>query len=140
MWSLRTIGLVIHVFGMMMWVGNLFANANTLVSRVKEKDASRRAALAGLARGSMIMMDVGMTLTLVGAAMLVVPQFSFYLTQKWLHVKVTLVVVLAAIHVFIRMRFLRVKRGGEITFPPPIVGALSLLVLGILVMVLVKPF
>jgi putative membrane protein len=138
--SLRLIGLVVHLFGMTLWVAYLFANVQTLAAFAKSKDAPRREGMLELTQANLVSMDVGLTLTLIGAALLLGANVRFYLTQGWLHAKLVVVALLVYVHVFLRLRYKRAKRGEEITMPQWVSVGLRLALLAILILALMKPF
>ncbi len=137
---LRPIGLILHVFGFTMWIANIFANFQMLTSWSTNQNAQRREGIMDLCKETIKVMDLGLGITLVGAGLLLAPLFSFYLTQKWLYVKLPLALLLVYFHAFIRGRYASALAGQEFTVPAPMMILVRVSFIGILVMVLAKPF
>lgn len=131
--------LALHVMGALMWIGSLFAVMSFLQAVHGEPDAAARGRLIKFLREAAIVPDIGATIALVfGAHWLF--RFKLY-TQPYMHAKLALVAVVIGLHVMLRLKVKAAKAGGA--FVPPSAAlkpVLSLLGLGILIFVIVRPF
>jgi len=88
------LALTLHIAAFAIWLGNLFAIASALVFRNDQTDATSRGMLGALGRRHGLVADIGATLTLLTGGWLLSFAPGFYFAQPWLHVKLTLVVVM----------------------------------------------
>ena len=97
--------LVVHIFGLVLWVSGLLVTTVTLSRHTQEASAEARQALARLERTFLRgMADPGALLTLLAGITLVASNPSYYLHARWLHIKLSFVVLLIALHGFIAVR------------------------------------
>ncbi len=135
--------LVVHVVGFVFWIGGLLAATLMLAAHTGEGSVNGRQALAGLEKRLLSGFAApGALLTiLAGIAMLrIQPE---YLREGWLHAKLFLVLIVLILHVMVATRATGF-RAGRIELQRRecmmLHGAISLMFLGIVVLVLVKPF
>jgi len=133
--------LVIHLFGVIMWIGALLTVA-TLMGQVAGEVGAVRERLIGLSQRILRLSGhVGAAIAIL-FGFLAIASAPYLLSQPWLHIKLTLVVILLFFHIRLTRRLGRLERDrgeatrGEFTM---VHGIVSLLLLLILIMVLVKP-
>jgi len=96
---------VVHIFGLVLWVSGLLVTTVTLSRHTQEASAEARQALARLERTFLRgMADPGALLTLLAGITLVASNPSYYLRARWLHIKLSFVVILIVLHGFIAVR------------------------------------
>jgi protoporphyrinogen IX oxidase len=97
--------LVGHVLGLVFWVSGLLVTSMALTRHTQESSAEARHALARLEhiylRG---LADPGALLTMLTGASLIMTNSSYYLHAPWLHIKLTFVLFLIALHGLVAMR------------------------------------
>lgn len=135
--------LVVHLVGLVIWVGSLLAVTHVLAVHTGESSAEARAALArletkllkGLAHpGAAIM-------TISGIALLVLLPYA--LKEKWMYLKFVLILVLIALDLRVTFRAKAFQAGkielqrGECMM---LHGLVAGVIFAIIVLVLVKPF
>jgi putative membrane protein len=135
--------LVFHIVGLVFWLGSLLVVTQTLAIHAEETNPETRVTL------SLLESKLLRGLAHPGAAIVVVTGFILlghfpdYLHQHWLHAKLSLVVILAALDLRLTFRLKAFQEGKiELSRRECMVfhGAISLVFLLILVMVLVRPF
>ncbi|MGE0551636.1 MAG: hypothetical protein AB7O24_31920 [Kofleriaceae bacterium] len=129
--------LALHVFGTMIWIGGLFAVMGFLDAAAAETDSGARTRLTKFVRQAAIVPDVGATVALIfGAHWLF--RFKLY-EMPYMHVKLTLVVLVIVLHVILRKKVGQLKRTGTVkAAPTALKPLLSLIVIGILIAVIAK--
>ena len=135
--TLDKLFLAFHVFGAFMWIGGLFAVAAFIDATVDEPDAAAKARLVKATRTAAIVPDVGATIAIVfGAHWLM--RFKLYETH-YMQAKLALVVVILAVHGYLRSRVGKLKRNETVVAPPMVLKPLiSATALGIIVFVISK--
>ncbi len=128
---------VLHFIGAVLWFGGLFATGSLLHFRDGETDAGVKQRLGIRARKAGILADLGALVSLGSGMYNAVIRHAF--TQRWLHIKLTLVVVLVVIHVVVRVKAKRAS-DGEGRFGRGILGLATLVMIAILVVVVYQPF
>ena len=135
--------LVFHIIGLVFWVGSLLAATHVLAIHTEETSPEARAALGrlemkllkGLAHpGAALMLITGIAL---------LAQDPFALRAHWLHLKLILVIVMIALDLRVYSRAkafnagtIELRRGECMALH----GIIALTLMGILILVLVKPF
>lgn len=134
--------LVIHLVGLVFWVGSLLAATHVLAVHTEESSAEARAALArleskllkGLAHpGAAIM-------TISGIVLLVLLPYA--LQEAWMYLKIILILVLIALDLRVTFRAKAFQAGkielqrGECMM---LHGLIATVIFAIIVLVLVKP-
>ena len=135
--------LVFHIIGLVFWVGSLLAATHVLAVHTEEASPEARAALGrlemkllkGLAHpGAAIMVITGIFL---------ISQDTYALRAHWLHLKLILVVVMIALDLRVYFRAkafnagtIELRRGECMALH----GIIALTLMGILILVLLKPF
>jgi protoporphyrinogen IX oxidase len=135
--------LLFHVFGIVFWMGGLLIVTQVLAAHTKEQSPEARKALERLELKLLNgMAHPGAVVTLI-AGIAVVMIEPAYMYQTWLHAKLTLVAILIGLDFLIYWRT-RGFHAGEVDLKRKecmmLHGAVSLVFLGILIMVMIKPF
>ena len=129
--------LAFHVLGALMWIGGLFALMAFLEAYAEETDAGARGRLLKHLRSAAIVPDVGATIAMVfGAHWLI--RFKLY-EMHYMHAKLLLVAVVLALHVTLRLKVKKAKKGEPFKAPPvALKPMLTLTALGIIIFVITK--
>ena len=97
--------LVGHVLGLVLWVSGLLVTSMALTRHTQETSAEVRQALARLERIYLRgLADPGALLTILAGASLIMTNSHYYLHAPWLHIKLTFVLFLIALHGRLAMR------------------------------------
>jgi uncharacterized membrane protein len=129
--------LAFHVFGALMWIGSLFAVMAFLEAVAGEPDATARGRLVKHLRAAAIVPDIGATIAIVfGAHWLV--RFKLY-EAHYMHGKLALVALVLGLHVMLKLKAKKARKGETFT-PPPVAlkPLLTLTALGIIIFVITK--
>jgi putative membrane protein len=133
--------IIIHVFGVIFWIGSLLM-ISSLMGQVAIAPEAGRAALIGAARRLFqVSANIGaLVAVLFGIGVILAePQV---LRHGWLHLKLLLVAVMLGCHFSLRRRIEIVREGGAVARRPfsIIHGIVSAALLIILALVFLKPF
>ena len=129
--------LVVHIFGLALWVSGLLVTTIALSRHVQEASAEGREALARLERIFLrSMADPGALLTILAGIVLVASNRSYYLHATWLHIKFVFVLMLIGLHGWIATRSKFVST-GRITLQPGQARTLSVAVILVFLSILV---
>lgn len=131
---------VVHFLGFIVWLSSIFGLANMLRERTAGSGEAHDL-LGRLARNAGRAMDAGATLAIVAGVILLIesPAPIRPLEQPYFHVKLTLAVLLVALHGFLRVRAAKLSRGDARPLGPAPLVVVTLLVLGIVGIVLIGP-
>ena len=135
----RALALTIHLIGISLWVGTLFALAALLVTRDAQPEPEMRKRIGSLARSAGIGADVGATVTLLGGLWMLLSMPAYYLHQPWMHMKLTAVVAMLGVHGFIRAKAKRASTDPESRTPPAARSLVLILSIVIIALVVFKP-
>jgi protoporphyrinogen IX oxidase len=131
-----------HIIFVVTWFAGLFYLPRLFVRHVEAPEAIVRERLTAMERGLLGITHIGGTLAVAfGIALLVL--IPGYLHQAWLHAKLTLVLLLIAYHACL-VKFARDLRAGSFRRSSRWLRWFNevpaLLLIGIVVLVVVKPF
>jgi uncharacterized membrane protein len=129
------LSLVLHVIGITFWVGGLFTLS--LVMSAAGDEPALRAKVGAIVRRVALGTDVGAGLAIMGGIGLLTSH-PWDLRQPWMHMKLTFVLGLLAVHGIVRVRARKLATGG----PAPTGAAsiaIAVLAVAIIAVVLVKP-
>ncbi len=132
--------MVIHIFGFVMWIGCLMGLYQILFAH-QSADPNKQDAFQELEKKVAVAMDVGAFITMLGGfyyAFRAVP--SPFKGGGWLHTKLLLVAVLIAFSVFARIKVRKFREGEVKPIPEFLFPIISLTVLGIIILVMTRPF
>ncbi len=133
--------LVVHIVGIVMWVGGLMIVTLIFAQHSQESSPEAKASLA-LLEGKLFtsMAGPGALLALLSGVGLIATNPHYYLHAPWLHLKLSLVLILIILHGVAVRRLVAFKQGSNI----PTRGSgillhvmISLVFLSILISVLV---
>lgn len=106
--------LVAHIFGIVLWIGGLLMTAVLLSQHVQQTSPEARAALTRLEKKSMrALADPGALIAILAGIGLIASNPSYYLHAIWLHIKLSLVVLLIVVHVFVGIEMKSVQKGAS---------------------------
>ena len=128
-----------HVFGFVMWVGTMVGALNIMAAHARAKAGSE---FHPLEKQVGIAMDIGAALTIAfGATILFGMGLKFYLLGAgWMHTKLLLVFALTGVHGFTRVKLKKFRTTDNATLPGAVIPVTNLLALGIIILVIVRPF
>ena len=135
----RALALTIHLIGISLWVGTLFALAALLVTRDAQPEPEMRKRIGSLARSAGIGADVAATVTLVGGLWMLLSMPAYYLHQPWMHMKLTAVVAMLGVHGFLRAKAKRASTDPGSRTPPAARSLVLVLSIAIIALVVFKP-
>ena len=135
--------LVFHILGFVFWMGGLLVVTQVLAMHTEETAPEARDTLTRLENKLLKgIIHPGAAITVV-AGIVVVALQPDYLHQSWLHAKLSLVAILIALDLIVYFRA-KAFHAGRIELQRRefkiLHGAISLVFLGILVLVMIKPF
>jgi putative membrane protein len=97
--------LVGHITGLVLWVSGLLVTSMALTRHTQEASAEARQALARLERIYLRgLADPGALLTILAGVGLIMTNSHYYLHAPWLHIKLTLVLLLIGLHGIVAIR------------------------------------
>ncbi len=135
--------LVFHVLGFVFWLAGLLVGTQVLAARTREPSDEARDALGRLEMKLLNgVAHPGAVITIVAGIVLVSIQREF-LRQAWLHAKLSLVAILIGLDIvlYARARAFQAGRAEPKRWESKALhGVISLVFLGILILVLIKPF
>jgi putative membrane protein len=134
--------LVFHVIGLVFWMAGLLVVTQVMAVHAEEKSSEAKV-LGRLEKRLLNGMAHPGALMTVAAGIVVVALQPGYLHQHWLHAKLSLVVILLGMNVFLHLRATGLReqtseaRSGQFRV---LHGVISALFLGIVILVMIKPF
>jgi uncharacterized membrane protein len=130
----------IHQLGFVLWVGSMFA-LTLLLSAHARAAGPARDALVAAERSVGRAMEVGSLLAIAcGVLMIVGSQAAVNpIRQPYVHIKLTLAVVLIALHGLVRSRMARLGRGQGGALPGWVSGAILIIAAAMIWLAVVKP-
>jgi protoporphyrinogen IX oxidase len=133
--------VAIHVFGVVLWTGGLFACLRMLTAH-GAAGTSAPAAWLQAERRTAVFMDIGATIAILSGLYLTLFAPTKPLTQGgWLHAKLTLVVIgMLGLHIFARVKLRKFRNGDVRPLPGFAVPLFLVVALGAIVLVQVRPF
>jgi putative membrane protein len=104
--------LVAHIFGIVFWVSGLLVTSMALTRHTQETSAEAQQALARMERIYLRgLADPGALLAILAGISLIMTKPSYYLHAPWLHIKLTFVLFLIALHGYLAVRTKRFGTG-----------------------------
>jgi len=136
--------LVFHILGIVFWLGSLLVVTHVLASDADSESAEVHEILSRLeAKLFNGIAHPGAIITIISGVTLIYGNPAYYLHAAWLHVKLLLVAILIVLDA---VTYIRAKafHAGRNTLRRKqcmmLHGGIALIFIGILIMVLVKPF
>lgn len=104
--------LVVHVFGLVLWIGGLLVTTLALSQQAREVSGEARQTLSKMQRRFLRgMADPGAALTILAGLVLISTNRSYFLHARWLHIKLGFVLALIVVHGLVAMRSKAVSTG-----------------------------
>jgi protoporphyrinogen IX oxidase len=135
-------GIVFHLFGVVIWIGNLLVIASMLSLAAEEVGAARERLILIARRLFQIGCNIGALTTVFFGIVLILLDPSV-LMLGWLHTKLVLVLVLLYFHYRLYRRILNLENDPSSASTREfkmIHGIVSALLLGILALAVLRPF
>lgn len=95
---LREISLIVHIAGVVLWVGGAAAAAWTAAQLATASPEARREGLGAVRRALLAVVTPGILLAWVGGLTLFLSALDLYARAGYLHGKITIAVVISALH------------------------------------------
>ena len=136
--------LLFHILGIVFWLGSLLAVTHILATDADAESEEVHDALNRL-EGKLFkgIAHPGAIITVLSGGVLISTNPQYFAHAAWFHVKLFLVVILIALDVITYVRA-RAFHAGKITLQRKeclmLHGGIALMFIGILVMVLIRPF
>ena len=131
---------VIHTFGLVLWTGAMLACLQMLRAHVALPEPAREPLSTSERKAAMIM-DMGAMLAILSGLYLAIALVPSPFKSGWFHAKLTLVFLgLIGLHGFLRVKVRKFRQGAVAPLPGFLLPLYFLLILGVLVLVRVKPF
>lgn len=132
--------LAIHVFGIVLWTGGMLACLRLLAAH----GAAGKAAPEGLIlteRRTAVLMDIGAAIALLTGLHLLFGPTKPLTQGGFMHAKLTLVVLgMFGLHGFVRAKVRKFRSGDVRPLPGLMLPVFLVVVLGVIVLVRVRPF
>jgi putative membrane protein len=135
--------LVVHVIGFVFWMAGLLVVTQIMAAHAEERSPEAGSALRKLEMKLLNGMAHPGALIAIGAGSVLIVMHPDYLRQSWLHAKLSLVVILIGMNVFLHMRARELGDGRSKARPGQfrmLHGVTSALFLIIVILVMIKPF
>ena len=135
--------LVFHVVGLVFWMAGLLVVTQVMAAHAQERSVEVGRALRRLEMKLLKgMAHPGALITIAAGTVLIVMQPG-YLRQAWLHAKLSLVVILIGMNLFLHVRARALSEEQSEARPGQfrmLHGVISALFLCIVILVMIKPF
>jgi protoporphyrinogen IX oxidase len=134
--------LVFHIFGVVFWIGSLLLISRLMALVPGEIGVARERIIVLARRLLMVSANSGAAITIIFGILAITAEPGV-LAQGWLHLKLLLVLLMLGVHFRL---YQRIQALGEAPLEATrrefsiMHGLVSLLLLGTLVLVLIKPF
>ncbi len=135
--------LVFHVIGFVFWMAGLLVVTQVMAAHAEERSPEGARVLGRLEMKLLKGLAHPGALITIGAGIVVVVMQPGYLRQSWLHAKLSLVVILIGMNLFLHMRARELGEGRSKVRPGQfrmLHGVVSALFLFIVILVMIKPF
>lgn len=109
---MREISLFLHVFGVILWIGGCVSAAFTAAQLMGTSAATRAEGLSSVRRTLQVIATPGLLLAWLGGLTILVNFWDIYARAGWMHGKLTLGIVLSAVHGILLARVRRAATGG----------------------------
>lgn len=134
---LREIALVLHLLGDLLWIGGCASAAWTAGQLALAPAEARREGLAAVRRSLLVIASPGLLLAWAGGLAMFLTALDVYARAGWMHGKLTLALVLSALHGVLVARVRRASAGTAEVSQGLFAGlAMGFVILGALVVAL----
>lgn len=130
--------LVIHIFGFLTWIGSLFALYELLYAHQKAGEGAR-GAFVEMEKKTALAMDIGAFVAMLGGFYYAIRGGTFS-AGGWFHTKLLLAAIIIGFHGFARVKVRKFRDGDIKPIPTVFTPLMTLTVLGIIILVMVRPF
>lgn len=135
---LREISLIVHIAGVVLWVGGAAAAAWTAAQLAAATPGVRAEGLGAVRRALLAVVTPGILLAWVGGLTLFLSALDLYARAGYLHGKITIAVVISALHGVLVARVRKAAGGTRETSAATFGGlAMGIVVLALVAVVLV---
>jgi len=135
--------LVIHVIGFVFWMAGLLVVTQVMAVHAEARSLEAAGTLRRLEMKLLRGMAHPGALITIGAGAVLIALQPAYLRQSWLHAKLSLVVILIGMNLFLHARARQLHEEPSKARPGQfrmLHGVISALFLGIVILVMIKPF
>ncbi|MBN8612771.1 MAG: CopD family protein [Deltaproteobacteria bacterium] len=138
-----SVALILHLLGVIVWIGGGVAGALIAMSAASRGKDLRQAVLGDVRRALLFVSAPGLVLAFAGGLVMLISGWASYRSMGWLHAKLTIGVLLAAVSGILSGRIRRAAT-GERDAPAGLFaalgGTLAIGALLALVLVVLRPF
>ncbi|MCC7538226.1 MAG: CopD family protein [Deltaproteobacteria bacterium] len=133
---------VVHIAGIIAWVGGMLAGLCAAVAAKTAPEASRTHVVTAARSALVTVATPGLLMAWAAGLWIALAGWDSYRTMGWLHAKITIALVLAAVHGMALARMRKAASGGELkaSLLTALLGASLLLALGAVTLVVAQPF
>ncbi len=110
---MREISLFLHVLGVILWVGGCASAAFNAAQLMGASSAARVEGLSAVRRTLQVVATPGLLLAWLGGLTMFVSFFDIYARAGWMHGKLTIAILLSAIHGILLARVRRAASSGS---------------------------
>lgn len=140
---MQTAALILHLVGVIFWIGGGLSAAMVAMAAAARGKELRTAVLGDVRRALLFVSAPGLVLAFAGALALLIPQWDLYRSMGWVHAKLTVGVLLAAVSGILSGR-IRKAASGERDAPAGLFaalgGTLAIGAVSAVVLVVLRPF
>lgn len=133
---------VVHIAGVLAWVGGMVAALIAAIDARRATEASRTHVVSAAHRAMTMVATPGILMAWGAGLWIALAGWDSYRTMGWLHAKITIAVVLSAVHGMAMARMRKASSGGELKagLLQVLLGVAVLLALVALTLVVSQPF
>lgn len=140
---MQSLSLILHILGVVLWIGGSLTGALLAMSAAGRDKTLRQAMLGDVRRVLLFVAAPGLVLTFAGAFAMLVPAWDAFRSMGWVHAKLTIGVLLAAVSGMLSGRVRRAASGERDTAAglfAALGGTLAIGGLFAIVLVVLRPF
>jgi putative membrane protein len=89
---------IFHVFGVILWIGGMASAAVSAIDLAGRPEAERAAGIGSIRGALRILATPGLLLAWLGGVAMLMSAWEVYARAGWMHGKITIGVILSAIH------------------------------------------
>jgi putative membrane protein len=106
---MREISLFLHILGVILWIGGCASAAFTAAQLMGTSSAARAEGLSSVRRTLQVVATPGLLLAWLGGLTMFVTFFDVYARAGWMHGKLTIAILLSAMHGILLARVRRAQ-------------------------------
>jgi len=130
--------LAFHVLGFMAWTATLTSALHTMRVHTSSGEASHEA-FVRLEKITGIAMDAAALVAIGFGTALLLGEFEIYMAHGYMHIKLTAVAALIAMHVVARVKMRKLRNGEVKPFKPWMIGVTYTLIIVIVLAIVAGP-